>query len=389
VSEAIKAYQIISTFYPSIGGTQRATGTLSRGLILQGCNVEVLTAWSSGLSRHEVIQTTSVRRLGFGGPGKLRSLTFGLHTFYWVVRHGRSTPLIHTQNIDTPLLVGILLKLLARKRWVATIHGGHHIPDKRRTLLGRFRLCLMRRLVDHFIAISEENRQVILEEGISPECISLIPNGLDVDFFRPPQPEERQALRARHGYGPDDIVVLYLGRLVFSKRADLLLRAFAGLGQKSAAKCIIVGDGPEIDNLQTLAEKLGLGVQVRFMGPVDNVRDFYWSSDVFVIPSMYEGLSVGLLESMACSMAVLVTKCPGNLQVVEDGVNGLTCNIDDLDALSCQLKRLIEDADLRSALGTEARRSILAEYSMLAVSEAHLRVYAHLVGRSGIGKIIS
>jgi len=388
MGKAIKVYQIIATFYPSIGGTQRATENLSQGLIRQGCNCEVLTAWYPGLSRREAIGTTLVRRLGLGGPGKLRSLTFGLHTLYWVLRHGRSVPLIHTQNIDTPLLLGILLSLLARKRWVATIHGEWHIPDKRCTLLGRVRLYLMCRLVDHFIAISEANRQVMLEEGISPEQISLIPNGLDADFFRPPQPEERRALRAQHDYEPDDVIVLYLGRLILRKRVDLLLRAFAGLGQESGAKCIIVGDGPEIDNLQVLAENLGLGAHVRFTGPVDNVRDFYWLSDIFVLPSMFEGLPVALLESMACGMAVLAAQSPGNLQVVKDGVNGLTCSIDDLDALSRQLKRLITDADLRSALGTEARRSILAGYSILAVSEAHLKVYAQF-GHSGIGEVVS
>mgnify|MGYP000160521275 CR=1 FL=1 len=377
----LKVYQVVSTYYPGIGGVQRATETLNRGLIQQGCDSQVLTTWFPGLPRHEVIQTVPVRRLGFGGPGKLRALTFGLHTLYWVWRHGQAVPVIHTQNMDTPLLVGIWLKLLARKRWVATIHGEWHIPLTRRVLLGPVRLYLMRRLVDHFIAISEGNRQAMLAEGISPERISLIPNGIDTDFFRPPQPEERRALRARYGYGADEVMVLFLGRLLFRKRPDLLLQAVARLGREDSVQCVVAGDGPEMSHLRALAEKLALDRRVRFAGAVDNVRDFYWLSDIFVLPSQYEGFPVALLESMACGMAVLVTRCAGNLAVVTDGVNGLASEIDDVESLSQQLRVLVHDAAKRRALGREARQTVLTRCSMQAVSTAHLQVYNQVMGQ--------
>jgi glycosyltransferase involved in cell wall biosynthesis len=382
IGRGITVYQIVSTYYPSIGGVQRATGTLNQGLIQRGCDSQVLTTWLPGLRRYEIVQTTPVRRLGVGGPGKLRSLTFGLHTLYWVLRHGRSVPLIHTQNMDTPLLIGMLLSLLARKRWVATIHGEWHIPMTRRILLGQVRLYLMRRLVDHFIAISEGNRQVMLDEGIPPDRISLIPNSIDTDFFRPPQPEERRALRAQHGYQSGDVIVLFLGRLAFRKRPDLLLHAVAGLEQESRAKCIIVGDGPETDNLRMLTEKLALDTRVRFEGAVDNVRDFYWLSDIFVLPSQFEGFPVALLESMACGMAVLVTKCAGNLALVTDGVNGLTSEVDDVENLSQQLRILVNDANKRRALGKQAQRTILATCSMQVVSGAHLHIYREILNCS-------
>ena len=380
-SEPLAVFQVISSFRPLIGGAERATENLSRGLIAHGCNTEVLTAWRAGMSRIETIHTVPVRRLGVGGPGKSRSLSFGLHTCYWVLRHGRSIPIIHTQNIDTPLIAGALLKLFGRKRWVATIQGEEKILANRRTLLGRIRLCLMRHLADHFIAITSENKRVLLEEGVPPQHISQIPNGIDTEHFRPPRLEERQKLRAQYGYEPDDVILLYLGRLIPSKRVDLLLRAFASLVSMDRAQCIVVGAGAEAKRLQRIAEELELGSRVRFLGSVDNVRDFYWLSDIFVLPSISEGLPVALLESMACGMAVLVTRIPGNLQVVEDGINGLTCDIDDLDALARCLKMLVEDEGLRSVLGSEARSSILAEYSMLAAAEAHLRAYAHMLGR--------
>jgi glycosyltransferase involved in cell wall biosynthesis len=375
----ISVYQVISSFRPLIGGAERATETLSRGLISHGVKTETLTAWHAGLSRSECIQEIPVRRLGVGGSGKLRALSFALHTFYWIVKHGRSVPIVHTQNIDTPLLLGMLLKLFARKHWVVTIQGEPPILAKRRTSLGRLRLRLMRRLADHFTAITGENERALLEEGISPQHISRIPNGIDTDYFRPPQLEERQALRVQYGCGPHDVILLYMGRLIFRKRVDLLLRAFAKLEPMSEAQCIVVGGGEEAESLEALALELKLGSRVRFIGPVDNVRDFYWLSDVFVLPSRFEGLPVALLESMACGMAVLVTRSPGNLQAVKDGINGLTCDIDDLDALSQRLRALVRDAQLRRELGLEARSSTVGQYSMMAVSKAHLGVYARVL----------
>lgn len=387
MNEQLASIQIISTFRPTIGGAQRATENLSRGLIRQGCDTQVLTSWRPGLGRVETVHSVPVRRLGTGGSVKLGALSFGLHAFYWILRHCRSIPIIHTQNIDTPLLVGMLLKVIGRKHWVVTIQGEPPIFAKHHTLFGRLRLRSMRRLADHFIAITEENEKVLLEDGIPAQQISRIPNSVDTDYFRPPRSDERQALRAQYGYDLDDTIVLYMGRLIFRKRVDLLLRAFARQSPASGVHCIVGGGGEETEKLQALTRELRLGSRVQFQGPVDNVRDFYWLSDIFVLPSRFEGLPVALLESMACGMAVLVSRCPGNLQVVKDKVNGLTCGIDDLSELSDCLKTLIKDRNLRSALGTEARSSISTEYSITAVSAAHLRVYNKILGHS-VGGVI-
>lgn len=277
--------------------------------------------------------------------------------------------------MDTPLLVGMLLKVLARKRLLLMIHGEWHIPNFRQTILGHVRLYWMRRLVDHFVAISLENRRVMLESGVPSDRISSIPNGLDLGFFRPPSPQERRAVRAEHGYEVDDVVVLYLGRLIPRKRVDLLLHALAAQKGANNVKGLIVGDGPAMEHLGTLVTELGLDARMRFAGSVSNVRDYYWMSDIFLLPSMFEGNSVALLESMACGMPVLVTRSAGNLAVVVDGVKGLACEIDDLESLLQGLGKPVNDVAYRCGLGAEARQTSLATYSMQAVSEMHLCVY--------------
>jgi glycosyltransferase involved in cell wall biosynthesis len=223
--------------------------------------------------------------------------------------------------------------------------------------------------------------RTLLDMGIPSEYISLIPNGLDTDFFRPPQVEEREKLRSRHGYDSQTVVLLFLGRLIHRKRPDLLLRALAHLETNQQVNCLIVGDGPRMGNLQKIAQDLGIGTQVEFAGSVDNVRDFYWLSDIFVLPSRWEGLPVALLESMACGLTPLVSSCEGNLEVVTPERDGLSHAVDDLKSLKAQVERLVADAALRRRLGQEARRPIVESYGLDAVAESHLRIYGDLLGQ--------
>lgn len=374
-----KICYIISSFHPLIGGAERATQTLSQGLITRDWDVRIITAWHRGLPRRQVINSVGVHRCGAGGPGKLRSLTFGLCSLFYIFLRARKIPLIHVQNIDTPLLIGILLRVIANKRLILTIHSDQVLPQRSRTLLGQLRIALMRRWVDHFVAISSSGRDCMLQVRIPPDRISLIPNGLDIDFFRPPSPKERAALREKLGYFSRDVVLLYLGRLVPSKRVDLLLSALDNLRTDNRIKCLIVGDGPQRDRLQAIAQELSLQDRVHFVGAATDVRDFYWLSDLFVQPSQFEGLSVALLESMACGLAVVASNCRGNLELVSNRSNGLTFPVDDEQQLTNHLAELVDNLDLRTMLGAKASSEARSNYGKEFVTQAHLEIYQQVL----------
>lgn len=375
-------YHIISSFYPLIGGAERATENLCRSLVNQGCNVEVITRWYSGLRRSELIGGLHVKRMGLGGTGRIHSLFFGLHALFYLLLHNRSVSLVHVQNIDTPMIVGMLLKLLIRKPLIATIHSDRVIPEKQRTLFGRLRLHLMRKLVDHFAAVSKSGQEGMLRAGIPSDSVSLVPNGLDTTYFRPPTAEEKIALRIQYSYNEDDIIILFLGRLIATKRADLVLEALTDISVESRLKCVIVGDGPERTKLQALAIERGLDRKVQFIGATDKVRDFYWLSDIFVQPSQFEGLSVALLESMACGLIPLVSRCAGNLDAVKDNVNGLTFAVDNKEQLVEQLNVLTLNLSDFRVLGSIARISVQETYAIPIVAKAFLDLYQRLQRQS-------
>lgn len=371
--------QIISSFYPLIGGAERATQALAEGLARAEWHVQIVTTWYPGLVRHEKIGNVSVRRVGWSGPVKLRSLLFGFSSIAYVLLKHRSTPLLHAQNIDTPVLVGVILKIITRKKLILTVNSDKVVPGKQRTFLGRLRIALIRQWVDHFIAVSSSGRKGMLDAGIPVERISLIPNGLDTEFFRLPTSDEKTALRAKFGYDSQDIVLLFLGRLIPSKRADLVISALDKLRADNRIKCLIVGEGSEKAALQVLTQKLDLQDRVHFTGGVNNVRDFYWLSDIFVQPSQFEGLSVALLESMACGLAVVVSNCDGNLELVTNRLNGLTFPIDDEQQLIERLVELIENTGIRTELSASASRDIKSKHGKETVTQAHLEVYQRVL----------
>jgi glycosyltransferase involved in cell wall biosynthesis len=379
--EVVRVCHIISSFRPLIGGAERATEDLVCELRRLGADVVVLTRHRRVLPRHECIRGIPVHRLGLDLPRPLGPATFILHVLAWLAVYGRAYPLVHVQNIDAPLLSGMLAKILLRKRLAVTIHGEKNIQFKKRSALGRWRVRLMVGLGDRFVALTEPCRRQYLVEGIVPERIWDIPNGIDTERFCPVTIVQKAALRCQIGCDSAGPVVMYAGRLVDLKRIDLLIEAWASLPQAGSAHLLIVGDGPEREKLRALAEAQGLGERVHFVGATHDVLPYYQAADIFVLPSLYEGLSVALLEAMACGLCVVVAGSPGNLAVVQDGVNGLVFPMEQPELLRERLAEVLADTEKREALGRAARQTVEQKYSIQAVAQAHLEMYKGLLER--------
>jgi len=370
---------LISSFHPLIGGAERATEDLVCELRRLGADAVVLTRHWRGLPRHECIRGIPVHRLGLDLPKPLGSATFILHALAWLAVYGRAYPLVHVQNIDAPLLGGMLAKVLLRKRLAVTIHGEKNIQFKKGSALGKWRVRLMAGLGDRFVALTDPCRRQYLAEGIASRRICDIPNGIDMERFRPATIVQKAALRCQMGCDFASPVVMYAGRLVDLKRVDLLIEAWASLPPAGSAHLLVVGDGSEREKLRALAEARGLGERVHFVGATHDVLPYYQAADIFVLPSLYEGLSVALLEAMACGLCVVVAGSPGNLAVVQDGVNGLVFPVEQPELLRERLAEALGDAGKREALGRAARQTVEQRYSIQAVAQAHLEMYRSLL----------
>ncbi len=381
----LRVCYIISSFDPVIGGAEVATQALVAALRQRGHDVAVVTRrYSRDLAPFEHVDGIPVYRLGRPGVGKLNALTFAVQALVLLVRRLRDRQILHVQNIDTPLLVGLVAGTVLRRRLFATIHGQTQIEGRTRTRLGRLRTRLMAHVVEGFTSINPENSAALRGVGVPPARIFEIPNGVDTEVFRPSSGPERAEIRAALGLPEDELVTVYVGRLIAWKRVDLLIEAWARLDEPSRGQLLIIGDGSYAEDLRPIAAEVP---GVRLVGVTRRPVRYLQAADIYVNASgvaggQVEGLSVSLLEAMAVGLPPVVTKGAGNDVLVTDGVTGLSFPVGDADALERCLKRLLDPA-LRADLGRAASDLVRQRYSVAAVAEQVEAMYlrdAHVLG---------
>jgi glycosyltransferase involved in cell wall biosynthesis len=244
-----------------------------------------------------------------------------------------------------------------------------------------FSAYLYNRAVDAVAAISQEVADALGAAGVSRDRITIIPSGVDCRRFAPPSPEQRAAARTRLGLGADEITVGAVGGLELRKGHRYLLEALGHLrGTLPAVRCFIAGSGSQREVLQEQVRRLDLESAVRLIGSVEDPRALFWAIDIFVQPSIKEGLGVALLEAMACGLPAIASRAGGMAEVIEDRHNGRLVMVADASTLSQALKELIQSPARRAAIGTAARTRVAMNFSMETMASRTLALYQSSLG---------
>jgi glycosyltransferase involved in cell wall biosynthesis len=155
----------------------------------------------------------------------------------------------------------------------------------------------------------------------------------------------------------DRPIVMGVGRLTSQKGFRYLLRAFQRIRESRPSRLMLVGDGEDRGSLAMLARELGVEEDVAFLGFQPNPHKFLARADVFVLPSLWEGLGMVLVEAMACDTPVVATRCPsGPEEIVTDGVDGLLVPPADADALADAILRVLTNRTLARKLSAAGRQ---------------------------------
>lgn len=196
--------------------------------------------------------------------------------------------------------------------------------------------------------------------------ISVIPNGVDVDTDNG---ENREWIPAR---------LLSVGRLVHQKGFDLAMRALAEL-KDVQWQWMIVGDGPLMHTLKSIADRLGILDCITFTGwqPRDQLMEHYKQANLFVFPSRHEGMPNAVLEAMATGLPIVASRIAGNEELVVDGVTGILVPSENVTSLREALKRLINDPLLRERMGKASSQRVEEFYTW----DGTARQYALLLER--------
>ena len=223
------------------------------------------------------------------------------------------------------------------------------------------------------IAVSKGVRDFLTRwEAISPDRIELVPNAVDEDIFRPCTEENRQAARSQLSIPMDAFVAGGIGRLAREKNFILLPELAA---RHPDIYFVVAGSGPERARIEGRASELGVDARVRLLGTILDRACFYNAIDAFVLPSIYEGLPMAVLEAMSSGVPVLSSRLEGISAVLMEEKEGLLARPGDVEDFSKQLRRLKESPELRRQLGTAARAKALDQFSASVTADKIENIY--------------
>ncbi|MBY0276183.1 glycosyltransferase [Candidatus Binatia bacterium] len=226
-------------------------------------------------------------------------------------------------------------------------------------------------------------RDVTIEhERCAPERIVLIPNGVALPASAASAPASATAADDPRGDGP---LVGMVGRLSWKKGYEFALQAAARLRDRiPGVRFDIVGDGEQRRELEEMAQRLGLGDTVRFLGQRRDVADLMRGFDCFVLSSVIEGMPNALLEAMALGRPAVTTSAGGSAEVVIDGESGLVVPPGDPTALAVAVERVLRDPELARRLGAAGERRVRDSFSLDTMLRAFDHLYRTELARAGL-----
>ncbi|HVR86037.1 MAG TPA: glycosyltransferase family 4 protein [Planctomycetota bacterium] len=353
------------------GGVVSVVWQLARGLAARGHSVTVVSDGGTELEKLKAWSIPHVRVPFYQGWKGLLSQRRGMREFFRSVE----SDVVHSHS-RWPSMVALLS---GRRPDVSTLH-----LDRLTSHGSIFDRGFVRRALSVWgravTTLDESTRQKLIGEfGLGGDRVHVVPNGIDPSHYDVPSAPERAEARRRLNLADRDRVAVFVGRMVDWKQPDAAVRALAHARTSGAAdaKLILCGDGPFLPEVRTLAARLGIEGDCRFLGWTDP-REAYRAADFLILPSRSEGFGLVCVEGMLCGLPVLRTRCGGcDLQVIE-GETGWGVDVGDDAALFERFLAAVRDPERTHRSGTAARAHALARFTEEKFLDAMSRVYASL-----------
>jgi len=315
---------------------------------------------------------------------------FGLYWRFFLAIRKLRPAIVHTRNL-TSLELQIITRLFYG---IKTVHGEHgrdirdlHGTNRKYNLLRKS----MAPFIHRYIAVSQNLADWLVDVvGIRAGKVRQIYNGVDHQKFNSItgfRPSDNVRSAPQEFYFDHVLVVGTVGRLAEVKNQKSLLLALKLLFQadstlRDRVRLLIVGDGPKRRNLEQTAVNLGLQDVVWFPGDRKDIPDLLNSMNIFVLPSLGEGISNTILEAMACELPVVASDVGGNPELVIHNQNGLLVPVDDAKALADALMLLAKDNSLRVSMSKKSAEIALDKFDWNKTVQSYMAVYDQLLSGS-------
>jgi glycosyltransferase involved in cell wall biosynthesis len=233
--------------------------------------------------------------------------------------------------------------------------------------------------IDQVCAVSRAIGDAAEALALPQRPVQIVPNGADTEVFLPRPASEA---RARLGLPDDGPVISYVGKLVPRKGVDTLIEAMGILSRRpgGAPRLVAAGIGEMREPLERRAAELGVADRIHWAGKVAHDEVGWWMSagDLFVLPSLSEGLPTVVCEAMNCGLPVVATAVDGTPEIVRDGVTGLLVPPSQPEPLAAALGRILDDPALAASMSAEALRIGREEYTWAANARRMTEIYEGL-----------
>jgi len=388
---------VTGAYFPEIssGGRQsRLMAAQMRGAAI----VRVMTtALDLSTPRHSNVDDVEVTRI------HLRSIDTGSKIAAFAVmlteawRLVRWSDLVHLHGVSSKnILITAIARLLGRPI-VLSLHtagADEPAPVKSAGALSWWAF----RSATRYLAVSPALRQSYLEAGLAADAIEQVGNGLDTNMFSPAAAPEKRRLRDLLGLDPDRPVILFVGFFSQDKQPHVLFEAWLRLRDAGHidATLVFVGattseyhevDAALAERMRAVAGERGLGDQLIFAGPRQNVHDYCRAADVFALPSRREGMPVALLEAMSCGVPSVASRLPGATDaLIEDGVSGRLVTPGDVEGFAEAVRSMLAEPDAAARMGAAARTVVTRDFSAATIAARWLENYRIALARSGVNR---
>lgn len=385
-----RVLMVTGAYEPEISGAGKQCRELVRALHGQAQMTILTTAVDSSLPTAGAIDGVPLYRIRVDVTRWVSKLQAAVRLSVLFIRLQGRFDIVHLHGFSQKSLLLVVLAKLFRKKLVLKLTSvGHDDPlSIRRRGNVAFR-CYAQ--ADLFIGVSPRFEALYRASGLPRDKFSLIPNGVALERFRPRNSSEQRTLRQELGLPVDLTLILFVGFFSHEKCPDVLFEAWVRTQQDGfpATGLLFVGathspyyeiDARLTDDIREQAKRLAIEQRLIFVEQTHEIEKYYGAADLFVLPSIREGLPNALLEAMASGLPCIASKLTGVTDtMIEDGVNGLLIPPGDRGALERALQRLVQEPKCAQDMGRRARQTVEERYTMRRTASRCLEAYQQLV----------
>ena len=365
---------IIYSRFASTGGAERVAHRLVTGLDRARFEPIVVTLYERG-DLAEDLEKRGYRTLNAGAKGRL-DMRIPLSLLRWSKQYPPDVVMTTTNLIS--LFWGTVLRQLRRtKAMVVRFQGTTHLRRHEPLVLR-----LRRRWIDHYISLTPKQAEFwIARQNIPYSRMSIVPNGIDVARFVPPQ--DKSALRVALGLPKDKVIVGCVSHFRPTKNLELFVEAASRIHlEVPYCHFLLVGDGDTRSQVETAIHQKGLADAFTLPGAQKDPAPWFQAMDVFVFPSQTEGFPSVIVEAGACGVPAVAFDVGGIADVILHGETGFVVPLGDTEQFIRRAITIATTPSLCEAMGQKARQRVHAEYSLSTMIENYSNLFERLVSES-------